>query len=541
MSMPDRKRVTERLMESHYLKSPLHGVGKPRPPLATISAMFARAVDDAPEAVAFGHRDVSLTYSEAGRAVAALARRLASLVQPGAVAALVLPNSIEFGIAYFAALEALTTPALLNPSYPASQLEILLREVSAGVIICVPSTRDRVADLPGALGGSHVICLEENVTIATLVAETQGSATLRQPEPEEVGALLFSGGTTGLSKIVEHTHERLVISARCLERIWPTRAREEVFLPIAPFSHIYGFMMGLLFPISASAEIVIPERFQPEHIVDLFARRRVTIFGGGPPAIYAGVLAAANLAAADLTALRVCPAGGAPFPVELMERWRRATGLQIQEGYGMTEMAPISATTNVSGVRPGSVGMVVPGSEVQVVDLETGTRVLRRGERGEVRVRGPHMMTGYRNRPEETARAIRNGYIYTGDIGHLDEDGFLFITDRKKDVVFVKGFNVFPREVEEAVHTHPKVGAVGVVGVPDARTSGERLIAFVVPGKGEALDVGEIITHCASRLAAYQCPSEIRIVTSLPMTGAQKLDRVALRSTARCERKTLTD
>jgi long-chain acyl-CoA synthetase len=185
--------------------------------------------------------------------------------------------------------------------------------------------------------------------------------------------------------------------------------------------------------------------------------------------------------------------------------------------------------------------MVVPGSEVQVVDLETGTRVLRPGERGEVRVRGPHMMTGYRNRPEETARAIRDGYIYTGDIGHLDEDGFLFITDRKKDVVFVKGFNVFPREVEEAVHTHPKVGAVGVVGVPDARTSGERLIAFVVPGKGEALDVGEIITHCASRLAAYQCPSEIRIVTSLPMTGAQKLDRVALRSTARSERKTLTD
>ena len=136
-------------------------------------------VADTPEAVAFRHRDVSLTYSEVGRAVAALARRLASLVQPGAVAALVLPNSIEFGIAYFAALEALTTPALLNPSYPARQLETLLREVSAGVIICVPSTRDRVADLPRPLGGSHVICLEENVTIATLVTETQGSATLR--------------------------------------------------------------------------------------------------------------------------------------------------------------------------------------------------------------------------------------------------------------------------------------------------------------------------------------------------------------------------
>src|SRR4029077_12506957 len=220
---------------------------------------------------------------------------------------------------------------------------------------------------------------EENVTIATLVAETEGSATLPQPEPEEAAALLFSGGTTGLSKIVEPTQERLVISAGCLERIWPTRPQEEVFLPIAPFSHIYGFMMGLLFPISARAEIVIPERFQPEQIVDLLARRRVTIFGGGPPAIDAGVLAADNLESADLSALRVCPAGGAPFPVELMERWRRATGLQIFEGYGMTEFAPISGATALTGVRPGSVGKPLPGNDVQIVDLDTGTRILPPG------------------------------------------------------------------------------------------------------------------------------------------------------------------
>src|SRR3712207_6392744 len=173
-------------------------------------------------------------------------------------------------------------------------------------------------------------------------------------------------------------------------------------------------------------------------------------------------------------------AGGAPFPVELMERWRRATGREIHEGYGMTEMAPISSANSLTGVRPGSVGKALPGNEVQVVDLETGTRALPPGEKGEVRVRGPHMMSGYRNRPEETARTIRDGYIHTGDIGHLDADGFLFITDRKKDVVFVEGFNVFPREVEEAIHTHPKVGAVGVVGAPDARSGGERLVAFVV-------------------------------------------------------------
>jgi len=309
----------------------------------------------------------------------------------------------------------------------------------------------------------------------------------------------------------------------------------EVWLPIAPFTHIYGFLQGALAPVSARAEVVIPERFRPELIVELMARHRVTVFGGGPPAIYAGLLAAPNLAGADLSALRVCPAGGAPMPVELHERWRQATGLEVHEGYGMTEMAPISGTTALSGVRPGSVGQAMPCNEVQVVDLETGTRVLPPGERGEVRVRGPHMMTGYRNRPEETAATLRDGFIHTGDIGHLDEDGFLFITDRKKDVVLVKGFNVFPREVEEVVYAHPKVAAAGVVGVPDARTGGEAMVAYVVPRPGEALAEAELAAWLAERLVAYQCPGEIRIVDALPVTGAQKLDRMALRRAARGE------
>ena len=159
-------------------------------------------------------------------------------------------------------------------------------------------------------------------------------------------------------------------------------------------------------------------------------------------------------------------------------------------------------------------------------------RVLPAGETGELRVRGPHMMTGYRNRPEETARTIRDGFIYTGDIGHLDEDGFVFITERKKDVVFVKGFNVFPREVEETIYTHPSVGMAGVVGAPDACSGGERVVAFVVPRAGGTVDSAEISAHCASRLVSYKCPTEIRVVGQLPMTCAQKLDRLALRRAA---------
>jgi long-chain acyl-CoA synthetase len=505
-------------------------------PVSTLCAMLDHAVATAPEAVALRHLGAGLSYREVGRAVAALAQRLAAIVRPGEVVALVLPNSIEFPIAYFAALKALAAPALLNPIYPAVELAALLREAAPRAVLSAPATRDTVAGLARELGIPAVVCLGQDVTVLDLAHQAEAPVGLRPATPTDTGALLFSGGTTGFPKAVEHTHGRLVLAVRGMEHIWPTRSEGEVFLPLAPFTHVYGFLQGVLVPVSACGETVIPQRFQPEHIVELLARLRVTFFGGGPPAIYAGVLAARNLDGADLSALRVCPAGGAPFPVGLMERWRHATGLQIYEGYGMSEMAPISGAT-LSGARPGSVGVPVPGNEVQVVDLDTGLRVLRPGERGEVRVRGPHMMTGYRNRPQETARAIRDGFIYTGDIGYLDEDGFLFITDRKKDVVFVKGFNVFPREVEEVIHAHPKVALVAVVGAPDSRTGGERLVAFVVPRPGERAHEAEISAHCASRLVNYKRPSEVRVVGQLPLTAAQKPDRIALRRVARGEQE----
>jgi long-chain acyl-CoA synthetase len=515
----------------------LPGANYLKEPASTLCAMFDHAVARAPDKVALRHLGAVLTYRELGLAVAALARRLAAMVAPGGVVAIVLPNSIEFHVAYFAALKVLAAPALLNPVYPAVELAPLLRQAAPRAVLCAPRTRDMLIGLARDLGIANVVCLGQEVTVRDLVAEPEAPVGLRIATPADLGVLLFSGGTTGSPKGVEHTHGRLVIGVRGVEYMWPTQTNREVFLPIAPFTHIYGFMEGVLVPMSARGETVIPERFQPEHIVELLARYRVTFFGGGPPAIYSGVLTAKNLGSADLSALRVCPAGGAPFPLALMERWRRATGLEIYEGYGMSEMAPISGTTALSGVRPGSVGKPVPGNEVQVVDLDTGLRVLPPGERGELRVRGPHMMTGYRNRPEEAARTIRDGFIYTGDIGYLDEDGFVFITDRKKDVVFIKGFNVFPREVEEVIHSHPKVGMVAVVGAPDSRSGGERLVAFIVPRTDEMVDEAEISTHCASQLVSYKCPSELRVVGGLPMTGAQKPDRITLRRVARGEQE----
>ncbi|UFN47182.1 AMP-binding protein [Roseomonas sp. OT10] len=513
---------------------PLHGAGEAKPPVPTLTAMLDLAARDAGERVAVRHRDEALTYAELGRAATALARRLAAEGLAGEVTALLLPNSIAFVIAYFAALRARTAPALANPLYPAAQLEPLLREVGAVAAICTPDTREMARSLAPRAGLRRVLCFGEDITLEGLLAEPGEDGALPAPRPDDVAALLFTGGTTGLPKAVEYDHGQLLTALRCTDYNWPTRLGGDIWLPIAPFTHVYGFLQGLLGPVRAQAEMVIPERFKPEHVVDLLARHRVTVFGGGPPAIYAGLLAAPNLAGADLSALRVCPGGGAPFPMELIERWRRVTGLEIHEGYGMTEMPAISGITALSGLRPGSVGRPIPCNTVQVVDAETGRTVLPPGERGEVRFRGPHMMRGYRNRPEETSTVLRNGFIHTGDIGYLDGDGFLHITDRKKDVILVKGFNVYPREVEEAISLHPRVAAVGVVGVPDER-SGERVVAYVVPVAGEALDEAEVAAHCAARLIAYRCPADIHIVDRLPLTGAQKLDRKALRALAQGE------
>jgi long-chain acyl-CoA synthetase len=208
--------------------------------------------------------DASVTFREEGRAVSALARRLAVVAAPGEVVALLLPNSIEFRVAYFAALKALAAPALLNPLYPGPQLEPLLRDAAPRAVVCAPETREPVLALAEALGIPEVVCLGRGATtVAELAAEPEAPLGRREAEPSDVAALLFSGGTTGVPKAVEHTHGRLVVATRCMEYCWPTRTRGEVWLPIAPFTHVYGFLQGVLGPVSARAETVIPSASSP--------------------------------------------------------------------------------------------------------------------------------------------------------------------------------------------------------------------------------------------------------------------------------------
>ena len=477
----------------------------------TVAQAFLAAVRKSPEAIYCKSSAGALSYREAAGAIQTLANELSSLVKGKAVA-LILPNSKAFLIAYFAILFAGGKPALINHAHPDATINKLLADLDAALAI---SDRSFERDASRLL----------NDTLLEELCRPVDLDTLRDPgAPSDIAAILYSGGTTGLPKQVPHTNAAIIATMERGDWGWRTNDAE-IWLPVAPFTHIYGFLMGLTNPLINAGAAVIPERFQPDLIVEMLAEENVTIFGGGPPAIYQAVMASSKFHDAKFPELRICPGGGAPFPLDVHRRWQEATGLKIYEGYGMTEIAPITINTERDGVKLGSAGKPVPDTIVEIVDLETGSRVLETGEAGEIRVKGPHMMTGYTCSREETAQAMRHGFVYTGDIGTIDDAGFLTITDRKKNVIFVSGFNVFPREIEELLLTHPAISGACVVGRGHER-SGEVPVAFVT--LRSATDEAEIDAFCRNNLIAYKLPEQVIIVDSMPLTPAGKVDRISL-------------
>ena len=477
----------------------------------TVATAFRAAVLRAPDAIFCKSAEGGLSYREAAGAIDALAQEIGPQVQGRAVA-LILPNSKTFLIAYYATLFAGGKPALINYGHPQGTIDTLLGDLDVALVI---SDRDNAGKDTRVL----------NDTLVDAMATPIQAHQLSDPTTADtIAAILFSGGTTGLPKQVAHSNAAVIATMERGEWGWPT-GEGEVWLPVAPFTHIYGFLMGLVNPIIRSGTVVIPERFQPDLILDLLMAENVTIFGGGPPAIYQAIMASDQFAGAKFPRLRVCPGGGAPFPMDVHRRWEAATGLKIYEGYGMTEIAPISINTETFGAKLGSAGKPVPHTQVEIVDLKTGDTVLPRGEEGEIRVKGPHMMERYTGNQAETDITVRHGFVYTGDIGIVDTDGFLTITDRKKNVIFVSGFNVFPREIEELLLTHPAVSGACVVAGPHAR-SGEVPVAFVT--LRDVSDEDKILAFCADHLIKYKQPSQIIILPEMPLSPAGKVDRMAL-------------
>jgi long-chain acyl-CoA synthetase len=493
--------------------------------------MLLAAAEAQPDLPAVILEQQSITYAELGRAVAGLAKRLEDAgAKRGERVILLMANSIEMDAALMAVMATCAQVAPVNPFLTLPELKRQLGDLSACAIICDKQSEDKAAAVASEFGIPTQLTLGAG---GTPLDSWRFDASLkldrsRLPKLDDIALLLFTGGSTGVPKGVDHTHRALLYSILQHVTVWPCKFGEERFLNVAPMFHIWGLAYSTWVPIYTHSTLVMVPRYEADKVVRGLSEHKITVFAGGPAPIYMGLLASPEFAKADLTQLRYCPSGGAPCPEELHREWLEKTGQPILEGWGMTEGAPFCLNPYDGTRKLLSVGNPVPGTELQVVDLETGDRVLPLGERGELRVRGPQLMTGYRNQPEETARTLRDGWVYTGDIGYADADGFVFLVDRKKDMVIVGGYNVYPREVDEVLFKHPKIREAATVGKRDSRL-GEVLVAFVVLDEGAKLTKDEFFEYCKTEMVKYKRPVDVHFVAALPKTGTNKINRRALR------------
>lgn len=483
-------------------------------------ALFEDRAVRHPERLLIADNAIRLSWGDMARAVRGFGAMYGDHVQDRDVA-IFMRNSAAFLTAYLGVLFSGGRAALFNAAMPRVSGARLMEDLSPALILS-----DHELDFaPDA----RII---DAATLRDWI-QTETNAHSRCDAGDAPSTYFFSGGTTGTPKRILYSQQQVISAGARMQCGWPLR-EGEIFLPIAPFSHIYGYLAGICLPLQCGGGSIVPDGFHPAAVLDQIENEKVTVLGGGPPAIYQAMMADPKLKERDISSLRVCPGGGASFPLEVHRRWKDLTGLTIYEGYGMTEMAPISVNTEINGNRPGTVGKPMPDTFIEVVDLEHGETILPAGEAGEIRIKGPHMMRGYCNNDAETAIVLRNGWVYTGDIGVLDQDGFLSITDRKKDMILHKGFNVFPREVEEALFSHPAVTGVSVVGAPDAR-AGEIVVAYVTVADGQSASDEDLRSVCRQYLVDYKMPHRIEVLETLPLTPAGKVDRSALRARAQAD------
>jgi len=458
------------------------------------------------------------------RAANALARRG---VTPGDRVVVMLPNCPEVLQAYaaIARLGAVVVPVvfLLGPA----EVRHILDHSGAKVLITSPDLAWKAEGWGGTIilvGGEAPGALAWD---AIVPAEPDAFAIVER-RPDDLAVILYTAGTTGQPKGVALSHANLVSNARSAASLYELD-RTEWGLAVLPLSHSYGLTLMNAGHILGTRAVLL-RWFNPELVLETIQRYRVQQMAG-VPTMFVYLLNYPEADGFDTSSMKLWGSGAAPLPVEIVAPFEAKFGGRLLEGYGLTEAAPVVSAHRYSGERRlGSVGQPIPGVEVAIRDDDD--RPLPPGEVGEVCVRGPTVMLGYYRMPEETARTVHDGWLHTGDMGRLDGDGFLYIVERKKDLIIRGGFNVYPREVEEVLYAHAAVAETAVVGVPDP-LMGEDVLAFVVTKVGATATAEALIAFCQDRLAKYKCPKQVRFVDTLPKSPIGKILRKELRAQAR--------
>jgi len=541
-------------------------------PTFTLPEMLAHTAAESPEATALIYFGTRVSYAQLQDHVNRVAAGLQALgLQKGDRVALMMPNCPQFVVAFFGTLRAGGIVTATSSMYTAREASHQWNDAGATAVIADRRLQPVIQTaLPQLTTVRHVVLtgmkqycaphfqrLAERLELTKLAARSPAArqpaagtappagpefhewddllSVSRAPRPSgliqaDIVCLQYTGGTTGTSKGAMLTHGNLVINA-CQANHWLTigEIKPEGLVAALPLFHIFAMTCVMICGVLAGAAIVILPRFELRAALNVIRKYRPTIFHG-VPTMYVAFNGAPNVERYGFNSLRMCMSGGAPLPAEVRQKFEAITGGKLVEGYGLTETSPVTHINPPSGSpKVASIGLPIADTQARIMDLETGMREMPVGQTGEVVIRGPQVMKGYWNKPEETAQVLRHGWLYTGDIGKKDADGYFYIVDRKKDMIIAGGYNIYPREVEEALFECPKIKEAGVIGVPDPYR-GETVKAFVVLKEGETATTEEIIAFCRERLAAYKVPRIIMFRDSLPKSSVGKYLRRELRN-----------
>ena len=526
-------------------------------PNLSMGEMLRNASSHTPNGTAIVFRDITISYAQLNEYTERFA---AGLVETGVkkddCVALYLPNTPQFVISYYGALKLGAIVTACSPLYKERELLYQLIDSQAKTIVCLTSNYQTVKNVLKDSMLRNVILADDQdfktisqdsseakntpidvgsdgcLTFRSLLEKPVSAPVHVQRDPShDIALLQYTGGTTGTPKGAMITHQNLVVNAIQFAT-WLRFRHDDVHLTALPLFHIYGMTTSMNAPIYAASTMILVPRFEPTQLLETIDRYKPTVFCG-VPTMYTALVNHPETQRHNLRSIRVCISGAAPLPGEIQRKFEQVTGGRLVEGYGLTETSPVTHVNPLDDPkknRIGSIGIPIFDTEAKIVDLETGGKELTLGEVGELVIRGPQVMLGYWKKPDETENSVKNGWVYTGDIAKMDEYGYFYIIDRKKDMINVSGLKVYPREVEEILYEHPKVKEACVVGVPDPYR-GERVKAFVVlkDTAPENAASDELINFCKQRIADYKAPSEIEFVSQMPKTAAGKIMRRAFR------------
>lgn len=513
------------------------------------------AAERVPQHIAIHFMGKEMTFAEIYEESLKLASRLTDIgLKKGDCVAIMLPNSPQGVIAYYAVLMAGGIVVQTNPLYMERELEHQLKDSGARMIFCLDILFPRVSRVKDQTNIETVIItgvqdylpfpknllypivskvkipkkrefrgLPNVLLFPDLIQSGTTTFTPVEISPEEDIALLqYTGGTTGLAKGAMLSHYNLIANTQ-QSKAWMYRHKygEESVLGVLPFFHVYGMTIVMNLSIMHAAKMIILPRFDIEETLKTIEKQRPTLFPGAPT-MYIALINHPNIESYDLSSIQTCISGSSALPIEVQQTFERLTGGKLVEGYGLTEASPVTHCNLIWGERKtGSIGIPYPDTEAKIVSVETGEE-MGVNEVGELAVKGPQVMKGYWRRPEETAAVLKDGWLLTGDMAYMDESGYFYIVDRKKDMIIASGYNIYPREVEEVLFEHPDVKEAAVIGVSDDYR-GETVKAFVVPKLGITLDEKSLDDFCRKRLAAYKVPKQYEFREALPKSIVGKV------------------